>query len=555
MASLEYDYIIVGGGSAGCVLASRLSEDSENRVLLLEAGGKNKSVLVRMPAGIGALTYTKSKFNWGFSTEPEPGLNNRKVWWPRGKGLGGSSAINGMVYARGHSTDYDEWRQLGLSGWAFQDVLPYFKRMESHHGGASNLHGGEGPLSISRGESGNPFNDAFIQAGKQAGYPVTDDFNGAQQEGFGRYDLTIRNGQRCSASVAYLEPVLSRPNLDCQLNIRVTGIILENGRATGVNYVKDKSRSPFIAKAKREVILSAGAIHSPQILQISGIGDGKQLQSLGIEAKHNLPGVGQNLQDHLDVVLSWRSKNLNTIYSMTKGLGAPKLGLQYLLTGKGLGRQQFLESGAYIKSRSGLERPDLQLHAVAAILPTPDEEPVRADGFSVHVCVLRPESRGWVSASSVDPFADPVIKANYLDDERDLQTLRAGVGIVRDVVNSEALDPYRLDPVQPPNSVQSDDEIDRWIRRVGESIYHPVGTCRMGRPSDRAGVVDENLKVRGLAGLRVVDASVMPTLVGANTNAATIMIAEKAADMIRGKSLARNSRFDNDNENTIQMTS
>ena len=533
----SYDYVIVGGGSAGCVLAARLSEDPDATVLLLEAGGRNDSMLVRMPAGVGTLIKARNAHNWGFTTEPEPHLDNRRLWWPRGKGLGGSSAINGMIYTRGHPQDYDEWRQMGLPGWSFDDVLPYFRRLEGHHRGDSDLHGGSGPLTISRGESDSPFHGALIAAGEQAGYPVTDDFNGAQQEGFGPYDLTIADGKRWSTAAAYLRPVLGRANLTVVTAARTTRIRIEAGRAVGVDYVVGKRHET--AQASREVLLCAGAVQSPQILQLSGIGDPDRLTEAGVATVHPLPGVGENLQDHLDVVMNWRSRGLRTAYAESRGLRQLAVGLNYLLRGRGSGRQQFLEAGAFLSSRDGLSRPDIQIHGVLAIMRDHGQTQVKEDGFTLHLCQLRPESRGRIGLRSADPFADPVIVANYLATPEDRRVMRACVSIGRDVASQAALDPYRADELAPGADVRTDDEIDAWVRRTAETIYHPVGTCRMGADDDALAVVDATLKVRGLQGLRVVDASVMPTLVGSNTNAPTIMIAEHAADLVRGRRLAR----------------
>ena len=527
-----YDYVIIGGGSAGCTLAARLSEDPAASVCLLEAGGPNTEMLVRMPAGVGSLLKQKSKHNWGFWTEPEPHLDNRRLWWPRGRGLGGSSAINGMVYTRGHPQDYDEWRQLGLSGWAWDDVLPYFRRLERHHNGHA-LHGSEGPLRISRGESDSPFHDALIEAGRQAGYPITPDFNGEEQEGFGRYDLTISDGKRWSTAAAYLRPALGRGNLTVITDARTTRVIVERGRVVAVEYAVGKQRHR--AEVAGEALLCAGAVQSPQVLQLSGIGAPERLREAGVQPVHDLPGVGANLQDHLDIILSWRCQGLTTAYSATKGLKQLKVGLEYLFKGTGIGRQQFLESGAFVRSREGLSRPDVQIHGILAIMKDHGKERVKKDGFSFHLCQLRPESTGRIALKSADPFADPAIHANYLASEVDRRVLRECVKIGRDVASQAALDPYRGDEFFPGKDVRTDAEIDAWVRRTAETIYHPVGTCKMGAASDPMAVVDERLRVRGVAGLRVIDASVMPTLVGSNTNAPTIMIAEKAADLIREK--------------------
>ena len=531
----RFDYIIIGAGSAGCVLANRLTEDGKSRVLLLEAGVKDNSLMVRMPAGVGSILPNKGTYNWGFWTEPEPQLENRKLWWPRGKGWGGSSSINGMIYIRGHARDYDQWRQMGLAGWAYKDVLPYFKRSESFEGGGDDWHGDKGPLKVSKASTPNPIYSAAVEAGAQAGHMVTKDFNGFQQEGWGPYQHTIHDGERWSAAKGYLHPALGRPNLTCITGARTSRIIIENGRATGVEYIDEKTRQRHVVNADKEVLLCAGAVQSPQVLQLSGIGDPAELQQHGIAVVHALKGVGANLQDHLDCCVSYECPQPITIYSQRKGIKTLFVGLNYLLFKQGIGRQNFLESGAFLKSRPDLDRPDLQIHVVLAIMQDHGKVAIQKDGFTFHVCQLRPESRGRVGLRSADPFDDPTIFANYLATEEDRRALREGVKIVRKVAEQPALAAYRSSEFSPGADVQSDQQIDTWIRSAAETIYHPVGTCKMGVDGDDMAVVDGELKVRGLTGLRVIDASVMPTLVGGNTNAPTIMIAEKASDMILGK--------------------
>ena len=534
----EFDYIVVGAGSAGCVLANRLSADPAARVLLLEAGGKDDSILVRMPAGAYSLA-TKGRYNWGFWSEPEPALDNRRIFFPRGKGLGGSSLINGMIYIRGHARDYDQWRQMGLPGWSYADVLPYFKRAERLHGpGEEGFHGDKGPLPVCQATTSNKIYEAVVEAAVQAGHRENEDFNGSEQDGFGRYHLTLKDGERWSSSRAYLHPIRGRrPNLTIRSRAHVTRVIVEQGRAVGVEYCVGSDRSRRRAFASAEVILSAGSVQTPQLLMLSGIGPADEIGAAGLPVVHELAGVGKNLQDHIAVRLNWEVPGIPTAYTYSKGVAKLVTGLRYLLGGKGPGAQNFLEVGGFLRTRPELDRPDIQVHNALAIVQTGAGANQRG-GFTLSLCPLHPESRGEITLRSADPFDEPVIRGNYLSAQRDVETMRAGVRRIREVAAQPALQAICTGELQPGPDVRTDEEIDAWVRRTCGSQYHPVGACRMGVASDPLAVVDATLRVHGLAGLRVADASIMPTLVGGNTNGPSIMIGEKAADLVLGRTMA-----------------
>jgi len=533
MSTNTFDYIIVGAGSAGCTIASRLSEDSNVSVLLLEAGGKDKSLQITVPAMITELVKP-NPMNWSYWTEAQKNLNDRKLFWPRGKVLGGSSAINAMLYVRGHQRDYDEWAQLGCKGWAFDDVLPFFKKAEGSNRPADKYHGTDGPLLVEQHTSKQPVNDGFLQAAKEMGLPYTDDFNGENQEGAGWYDQSIKQGRRQSTARTYLKAAEGRPNLTILTDAQATRITMQGKKATGIELMRGGKKE--IWKAGREVILSGGAINSPQLLQLSGIGDPADIQAVGLPVVHELMGVGKNMQDHIDMLVSAHLKDpISMLQYKRPDKGAIEM-LKWFFKRPGVMSDCVTPVGAFIKTDKALERPDIQLHIMVAMADEPHgfAEP-HEHGMGIHICQLRPHSRGTISLASADPMAHARIDPGYLDQAEDLRVLREGTKIVRRMYQQPGLANYITEEKSPWNGIDIDDDdaTDAQIRAQAETIYHPVATCSMGPADNKNSVVDPNLKVVGIEGLRVADASIMPRLIGGNTNAPTIMIAEKCADMIK----------------------
>ena len=530
MTETQYDYIIVGAGSAGCVLANRLTEDSGNRVLLLETGGSDKSIFIQMPTALSIPMNTK-KYAWQFETEPEPYLDNRRMHCPRGKVLGGSSSINGMVYVRGHARDFDEWDAQGATGWHYRNVLPYFKKAETWAFGGDDYRGDDGPLGVNNGNNmQNPLYKAFINAGVDAGYFATDDYNGAQQEGFGSMHMTVKNGRRWSTANAYLRPAMDRANLIVVTHALVHKVLLDGKRATGVRY--EKSGKTVDVTARKEVILSAGSIGSPQLLQLSGIGNREVLNTAGIPVQHELPGVGANLQDHLEFYFQYRCKEPVSLNGQLGWFSKLKIGVQWILFKTGLGATNHFESCGFIRSKPGVEWPDLQYHFLPAAMRYDGKEAFDGDGFQLHIGHNKPKSRGTVHVQSDDPRQAPRILFNYLQHEDDREGFRDCVRLTRDIINQPAMDKYRGPEIQPGAEVQSDEEIDAFVRQAVESAYHPSCTCKMG--VDDQAVVTPDTRVHGIDRLRVVDSSIFPTIPNGNLNAPTIMVAERAADLIRG---------------------
>ena len=532
----QFDYVIVGAGSAGCVLASRLTEDPNVRVAILEAGGSDKSIFIQMPTAL-SIPMNMDRFNWGFESEPEPFLDNRRMDCPRGKVLGGSSSINGMVFVRGHACDINAWEAAGAAGWNYKACLPYYKKMETWVGGPDAYRGGDGPLAVCAGNDMklNPLYEAFIAAGVDAGYPATKDYNGFQQEGFGQMHMSVKNGVRWSTANAYLKPAQSRPNLTVIPNTLVDQLIFDGDQAIGVRYLSAGRQMKVFAGT--EVILSAGSIGSPSILQRSGIGPAKVLQQAGIDVRFDHPGVGENLQDHLEVYFQYRCKQPVSLNRKLGLVSKGMIGARWLVNKSGLGATNHFESCAFIRSRAGLQSPNVQYHFLPGAMRYDGRAAFAGDGYQVHVGPNNPFSRGRLAITSADPSSKPSILFNYLQHAQDVQDWRDTIRLTREVLGQDAMADFRGEEIQPGAACQSDEQIDRWVRENVESAYHPSCTVKMGANDDNMAVLDEQCQVRGVQSLRVVDSSIFPSITNGNLNGPTIMVAERAADIIKGKVL------------------
>ena len=532
MAVDGFDYVIVGAGSAGCVLANRLSEDGKYSVLVLEAGGGDSSVFIQMPTAL-SIPMGLDKYNWGYHTEPEPHMDGRRMDLPRGKVIGGGSSINGMVYIRGNAMDYEGWEAQGAKGWGYRNVLPYFRKAETRAEGGDAWRGQDGPLHTSYGPLKNPLYSTFVQAATEAGYAATEDVNGFRQEGFGRMDRTIHKGKRWSAASAYLKPAMGRKNLAVRTGVRVTKLDFEGKRAVAVRYVKGGHE--VVVRARCEVILAGGPINSPQLLKLSGIGPADELKAHGIEPLHHLPGVGENLQDHLEFYFQQACTQPITLFSQMNPIAKAMIGIQWFLFKNGLGATNHFESCGFIRSRPGVPYADIQYHFLPAAIAYDGSVKAEAHGFQAHVGPMRSKSRGWVRLASADPLDKPKVLFNYMSHEDDRIEMRACVRLTREIFAQKAFDAYRGEELQPGKNIVSDDAIDAFVRQKAESAYHPCGTCKMGDAGDPMAVVDPETRVIGVDGLRVVDTSIMPQVTTGNLNGPAIMIGEKASDMILGR--------------------
>ncbi|RWL42718.1 MULTISPECIES: choline dehydrogenase [unclassified Mesorhizobium] len=528
---LEADFVIIGSGSAGSAMAYRLSEDGKHSVIVIEFGGTDMGPLIQMPSAL-SIPLNMSLYDWGFASEPEPHLGGRVLATPRGKVIGGSSSINGMVYVRGHAHDFDHWAEQGATGWGFADVLPYFKRMEDSDGGEDGWRGHGGPLHVQRGTRKNPLYGAFVEAGRQAGFELTDDYNGSKQEGFGPMEQTILGGRRWSAANAYLKPALKRKNVSLVKGF-ARRVVIENQRAVGVEIEANKKIQ--VVKARREVIVAASSINSPKILMLSGIGPGAHLQENGIKVIADRPGVGANLQDHLELYIQQESTRPITLNSVLNPFSKALIGAQWLFFKTGLGATNHFEAAAFVRSQAGVDYPDIQYHFIPAAVRYDGKAAAKAHGFQAHVGPMRSKSRGSVTLRSPDARAKPVIRFNYMSHPDDWSEFRHCIRLTREIFGQRAFDGFRGKEISPGSHVQTDDELDAFIRDHAESAYHPCGTCRMGRADDLTAVVDPECRVIGVEGLRVADSSIFPRVTNGNLNAPSIMTGEKASDHILGR--------------------